>query len=185
MAELTYAEISKLLKYEPETGKLFWLPRPVEMFSDAFLGSSWSAKKWNTRYAGKEALTALDLGGYKYGQIYKTPHRAHRVGWLLHFGFWPKYQIDHINGIRTDNRIENLRDVTNAENSKNHCLRSDNQSGVPGVGWCKKKQQWRARINVLGQETHIGYSNDFETAVQMRQEAAAKRGFHSNHGRRG
>ncbi|MHC2481555.1 HNH endonuclease signature motif containing protein [Rhizobium leguminosarum] len=183
MAELSYAQVSALLKYDSETGKLYWLERPVEMFSDAFLGSEWSAKKWNTRYAGKEAFTALDGGGYHYGQIFKRPHRAHRVGWLLHTGFWPEHQIDHINGVRTDNRIANLRDVTHAENNKNNCLRSDNYSGHPGVGWCNKRKMWRARIMELGRETHIGYFTDFDTAVQIRKKAEIDHNFHPNHGR--
>lgn len=155
------------------------------MFSDAFLGAEWNSKKWNTRYAGTEAFTATDGRGYHYGQIYKKPYRAHRVGWLLHYGFWPKDQIDHINGDRKDNRISNLRDVSNAENSKNHCLRGDNTSGVPGVGWCSRKKKWRARIMEGGRETHVGYFDDFQMAVLMRKEAETQRGFHSNHGRKG
>lgn len=187
MAELSYAQVSALLKYDSDTGRLFWLERPAEFFSAAVRsgGAEAAAKTWNTKYAGSEAFTAIDGRGYHYGHIFKMPFRLHRVGWLLHYGFWPKDQIDHINGIRTDNRIGNLRDVTCAENHKNHRVRSDSRSGVPGVGWCNRKMKWRARIMEAGRETHVGYFDDFETAVTMRKKAEAEHGFHSNHGRSG
>lgn len=185
MATISYAQVSALLKYAPDTGLLFWHPRPVEMFSDAFLGSEWNAKKWNTRYAGKEAFTAIDGKGYKYGQIYKRPYRAHRVAWLLTHGEWPDGEVDHINGVRTDNRLANLRDVSTADNRKNCCIRSDNTSGVCGVSWLPSKSQWRARIYLNGQETHLGYFDQLDDAVNARKKAEKAANFHPNHGRLG
>lgn len=183
MAKISYSQVSDLLKYDPDRGLLFWLPRPVEMFSNAFLGSDWAARKWNTRYAGQEAFTAIDGRGYRYGQIYKRPYRAHRVAWLLFHGSWPDYEIDHINGVRTDNRIDNLRDVPCGINRKNCQLRSDNKSGVPGVSWMPSKNQWRARIHTDGKEIHLGYFDDFETAAEARSCAEKDSDFHPNHGR--
>lgn len=184
MATISYAQVSALLKYDPDTGLLFWLPRPVEMFSDAFLGSEWSSKRWNTRYAGKEAFTALDGRGYRYGQIYKKPYRAHRVAWLLTHGVWPEGEIDHINGVRTDNRLANLRDVSITINRRNCKLRSDNKSGVSGVNWNKAYGKWRARIAVNGQEVFLGNFDCVDDAIEARKQAEKTvGGFHKNHGR--
>lgn len=98
MAELTFAEISKLLKYDPETGKLFWLPRPVEMFANTGLGgSATAAKRWNNCFAGKEAFLTVDGKGYLCGNIFDRQYSAARVAWLLHTGEWPSDCIDHIN----------------------------------------------------------------------------------------
>ena len=143
MAELTYDEISKLLKYDPETGKLFWLPRPVEMFpkETKFCGGiELLARSWNTKNAGKE-VTRTTLG-YICPRILGRNYAGHRVAWLLHYGKWPEHHIDHINGIKTDNRITNLRDVPREANMQNMRLQKRNKTGVPGVGWCNIFIKW-------------------------------------------
>jgi hypothetical protein len=71
MAELSYSEISKLLKYEPATGKLYWLPRTVDMCP-----SDREAKRWNARYANQEALIFSDNKGYRRGHILGRLYRA-------------------------------------------------------------------------------------------------------------
>jgi hypothetical protein len=77
--------------------------------------------------------------------------------------------VDHINGNRLDNRKYNLRICTQDENNLNiTTLRSDNTSGVKGVGWNKKLNKWRARINYKGKEYHLGYFNTKEEAIQAR-----------------
>lgn len=185
MAELTYAEISKLLKYEPETGKFFWLPRPIEMFSDSAFrgGAEAKAKTWNIRYAGKEAFTSLQNCGYVQGGILGRGYLAHRVAWLLATGSWPSDQIDHINGDRTDNRIENLREVSNAENARNMSISVRNKSGLPGVFRDTKRGKWVANIGENSRTKHLGSFDDFESAALAREKAKAEQGFHPNHGR--
>lgn len=178
MAELTFSEISKLLKYEPGTGKLFWLPRPVEVCT-----SEAEAKRWNSRFAEKEAFQTIDSDGYFKGAIMCRHFRAHRVVWLLHYREWPKNQIDHINGIKTDNRICNLRDVTPAENSKNQRASIKNTSGFRGVYWNKNDGKWQSYIRENGRSKHLGVFTDFNEAVAARQKAEVEQGYHQNHGR--
>lgn len=185
MAELTYAEISKLLKYQPETGKFYWLPRPVEMFKGgAFRGGAEAkAKTWNIRYADKEAFTSKQNCGYVQGGILGRGYLAHRVAWLLVTGAWPIDQIDHINSDRTDNRISNLREVSNLENSKNMSLSKSNKSGVCGVCWNKGQGKWQANIRINGINHNLGLFESFDLAVAARKEAEADGGFHPNHGK--
>ena len=90
----TISVVRNLLRYEPDTGKLFWLPRGGGRFDKLF--------------AGKEAFTATDPGGYKYGSLQSHTMRAHVVAWALAYGKWPDGHIDHENGIREDNRLKNL-----------------------------------------------------------------------------
>jgi hypothetical protein len=182
MAELTFAEISKLLKYEPETGKLFWLPRPVEMFADTGLGgSSTAAKRWNNRFAGKEAFLVTDGKGYLCGAIFDKQYSAARIAWLLHAGEWPKDCIDHINGNPKDNRITNLRDVSRLENQRNRKRFSTNTSGVCGV--IRDKKRWRAHITADGQLKNLGSFEDINEAIAARLSAEKELGYHPNHGR--
>lgn len=183
MADLTYAEISKLLKYEPETGKLFWLARTPDAFSDGKRPAEYHCVRWNTRHAGKEAFTAINTSGYHHSNIKGRVMIAHRLIWLLHYGVHPNGQIDHINGVRNDNRIVNLRDVTKTENMRNQRLHSDNSSGAHGVLWIKRKAKWQAQMRSGGRCRHLGYFDDLQDAISARKAAEALQGYHPNHGR--
>lgn len=178
---LTPEELRKLLRYEPDTGKLYWLERTPDMFNDCSQGRERYCAIWNTKFAGKEALAAYEGRGNLHGRIFNRAYKAHRVAWALHQGEWPTHEIDHINHVPDDNRILNLRCVTGEENSRNLPKRADNSSGVTGVGWHKKALKWRARISV-GTEIHLGLFDVFEDAVAARKEAEIKYGFHQNHG---
>jgi len=180
--ELTAEIARELLTYNPDTGKLYWKERPVKYFKNPNY-----TKRWNTRWAGKEALTAITrrksgqiarLDGYVFNKNYHT----HRIAWLIYYGEWPKNQIDHINQDPTDNRIENLRDVTQLENLKNQALRSNNKSGYIGVHFEKSKQKYRARVQINNNRKHIGYYNTIEEAAAARAVANINYNFHPNHG---
>lgn len=110
--------LRQLLRYEPETGKLFWLERGPKWFSDKPVGQQHNANAWNAKYAGKEAFTSVGFNGYRQGSVFRQGMNLHRVAWAIHHGEWPDH-IDHINRDRLDNRICNLRSVTKAENAKN------------------------------------------------------------------
>lgn len=176
MAELSFAQASALLKYVPETGKLFWLERPRDLAKNY---AEW--RRLNARFNGKEAFTALQAG-YHVGSILGKPYRAHRVAWFLHHGEWPSNQIDHINGDRTDNRIINLRDVSHTVNQQNREARRDNTSGMSGIHWHKPTQKWHVRVGVDGRMKHIGYFVSFEEAIAARSDAHGKYGYTDRHG---
>ena len=172
----------QLLRYEPETGKLFWLPRGPEWFSDGKQASSQNAAIFNGKYSGTEAITAFDAHGYRVGNILCRQHRAHRAIWAMSYGEWPNF-IDHINGVRSDNRLENLRSVSKSENSQNMCRRSDNITGVTGVCWHAAAQKWVSSICAGGVSKHLGLFSEFSDAVDARKKAEEIMGFHKNHGR--
>ena len=121
--------------------------------------------------------------GYRRIRVKGKLYQAHRLIWLYVYGEFPEGQIDHINGRPSDNRIENLRDVTHQENNKNACKRKDNTSGHAGVGWHKHREKWHARIKLDGVTKHLGLFNVLEDAVAARQAANIEHGFHENHGR--
>jgi len=180
--ELTTQIARELLTYNPDTGKLFWKERPAKYFNNPNY-----TKRWNTRYAGKEALTAISLrksghisrlDGYVLNKSYST----HRIAWLMYYGEWPKNQIDHINQDPTDNRIKNLRDVTNAENHKNQTLRSTNTSGYVGVSFYKSRNKYSAEALVNGVKKWLGYYDTVEEAAAVRAVASINYNFHPNHG---
>lgn len=178
MAKLTYAQVDEVLKCDPERGLLFWKERPQRMFS-----TKRSCSIWNARYALKEAFTAFRYDGYRFGNLFNRPHRAHRVIWLLSTGEWPVDQIDHIDGNRANNRIVNLREVTNAQNGKNCARRSDNASGVTGISWAARDKKWVAQIRAEGKTECLGYFSDKNEAIAARHAAEVLLGFHPNHGR--
>jgi len=170
-------ELRNLLRYDPETGKLFWLPRDASLFK-----TERSYKTWNARFANKPA-GGLNNEGYVLIKLSGRMFRAHRVAWAIHHGAWPADHLDHINGDRVDNRMVNLREATNRENNKNQKLRCDNTSGVVGVYWDKRSAKWWARIKVDRKSIHLGYFDSIEDAAAARAEAEIKYDFHENHGR--
>lgn len=169
--------LRQLITYDPDTGALTWLPRPVELFVDE---RAW--KIWTTKNVGKPAL-ASNLAGYRHGGIFRRCYLAHRVGFALYNGHWPTGDIDHINGARSDNRIINLRDVTHKENLRNQAMRDTNKSGANGVMWFAARKKWTAQITVDGKTKSLGYFVKFDEAVKARKAAEMAFGFHSNHGR--
>jgi len=175
--------LRQLLRYEPDTGKLFWLPRNVGMFTDGAHSAAHNAALWKSRFEGKEALKTINCDGYRHGNLCGHTLRAHRVAWAIFYGKWPD-RTDHINGVRADNRIVNLRDVTNQENMRNQKKRKNNTSGATGVSWDKEHNRWLVQIMVeSGKNKKVGRFDDFGEAVAARKSAEIEHGFHANHGR--
>jgi hypothetical protein len=162
--------LRKRLRYEPETGKLFWLD---------YEGMS---KSWRARWAGKEAFTADGDRGYLRGGVDSKKILAHRAAWALHYGEWPCNQIDHINGLTGDNRIVNLRVVTSQENLRNVSMRRNNTSGVTGVYFHNTNNKWVVQIKLDGRHKYLGSFSTIEEATEVRKEASAKYGFTERHG---
>jgi hypothetical protein len=102
---------------------------------------------------------------------------------MIH-GYWPD-EIDHINGDRADNRLSNLREVSNIENQRNKVLPRNNKSGHIGVSWNKDSKKWMARITINYKLKQVGQFSTIEEAVAARKEAERKFGFSERHGARG
>lgn len=175
--------LRKLLSYDPEIGALTWLPRTPDMFPDKGRPRDKMCAAWNKQFAGKQAFTSKKMKGHLFGSIFDRDYQTHRVIWAIVHGEWPENQIDHINGDPADNRIGNLRKVTNAENNRNRARTGRNTSGVVGVYWCKVKSKWFARIWVNQRGIRLGFFATFEEACAARKAAEEKYGFHPNHGR--
>ncbi len=171
--------LEQLLDYEPDTGRLYWKPRPASMFA-----SEQASRTWNTRYAGKEAFTSLDRKGYVQAGIFNKVYRAHRVIWALVHGDADGH-IDHINGNRSDNRLDNLRLVSRKENQRNQKLHSDNTSGVNGVSWKKNRGKWQAYCHIDRKYIHLGLFDTKTEAIAARKAALVMLEYHPNHGRKG
>lgn len=122
----------------------------------------------------KNVCWGKNKGGYAYGSLRDDPqHKSvfmHRIVIDCPKGLF----VDHINGIKTDNRKENLRIVTMAQNEMNKGTRKDSSSGCKGVTWNKKSKKWLARISVDKVRYCLGYFDKFEDAVQARREAEKK-----------
>lgn len=168
-SEVTPDMLRSLLRYDPDAGKLYWRPRPMSLFPGTAAGGSWNAK-----WAGKEAFTSLDRHGYLRGSVFKRNYRAHRVAWAVAHGRWPAADVDHINGVRADNRLLNLREATRAENLRNSGSRAGSSSQYVGVWWCKKYGTWRVGITVGRVSKHIGYFASEVDAARAYDDAARR-----------
>lgn len=177
-------ELRQLLRYDEATGKIFWLPRSPELFkSDGHNGCHRSSLTWNKKHAGREASGNANNHGYMMISLFKRLVGAHRVAWAIVHGQWPVGEIDHINGHRSDNRINNLRDVSSQDNKRNAARRADNSSGVAGVSRRPQSSRWRARIFIDGGEKSLGTYSTLPDAIAARKAAEIRYGFHPNHGR--
>jgi hypothetical protein len=115
--------------------------------------------------------------GYTVIRVARVLYGAHRLAWLYHYGEWPKV-IDHINGDRSDNRIANLRNVTQTENMQNlKRAPITSKSGLLGAHRSGRSRRWTARIRINGVVTKLGLFSTAEEANAAYM--AAKREFHS------
>jgi len=158
------------LRYEPATGKLYWRENAS------------MPKRWNARYAGREALAYIGNNGRYMGRIQYRAYQAHRIIWAVVYGEDPAGQIDHIDHNPLNNRIDNLRVVSHQENHRNTSHRKNNTSGAMGVSWFAATSRWSAYIMVDKRKHHLGYFADKQDAIAARKAAEAQYGFHDNHG---
>ena len=138
---------------------------------------------FNWRVPNGRRVMLGDVAGTKNARGYicithagKT-HKAHRLAWLFVRGCWPVGEIDHINGIRHDNRAVNLRECTTGQNQQNRKLNKNSTSGYMGVSWHKGKQKWQARIQLNNRMVQLGNFSSAEEAHRVYLEA--KRSMHT------
>lgn len=137
-SRLTVSDVTRFLTYDQATGILTWKPDATR-----------------TSVSGKRAGHLNKTNGYRYTSILNVQFCEHRLAWAITHGVWPTGQIDHINGIRDDNRIENLRDVSASVNMQNRKKpQSNNTSGFLGV--TKHRNRWRALLTINGKPTVLG-----------------------------
>lgn len=159
VTELTAERVRELLNYDPETG----------IFT------------WRTARSGctlNKAAGTRHSEGYISIRIDRRPYFAHRLVWLHVHGDWPQDQIDHINGVRGDNRLANLRDVAPSINKQN--LRgapANSKSGLIGAYWDKENRNFKSSIKLYGKSINIGRFTTVDEAHQAY--LTAKRQLHS------
>ena len=124
----------------------------------------------------------INAGGYRSVRADNRRYYAHRLIWKMVHGEFPSGQIDHINGMRDDNRIENLRSVASIDNNRNRA-KSNSASGVMGVYWVSGTNKWQTKIGVSYKKLYIGVFESLLDAACARKSAEIEHGFHENHGR--
>lgn len=173
--------LNQLLRYEPETGKLFWKERGPEWFKEGTLSNSIVA--WNAVSSGREAFTTIDTKGYRVGGLFGRRCRAHRIIWKLVYGEDAEV-IDHQNGDGSDNRLCNIVSGTKRANTRNRKRPSNNTSGVVGVSWDRFKKKWVSFIrDNTGKHLVLTVSDSFSECLTSRKAAEEQYGYHGNHGR--
>lgn len=146
MTQLTQTELMRLVTYDPLTGQF---TRIAEKHARIFIGT-------------------IDSNGYVHIYVKGRTYKAHRLAWLYTHGNWPEGQIDHINHIRSDNRISNLRDVTCAVNHQNRRRQTCSQSGFLGVTWHKRDRRWQTYIEVNNNAKYLGQFKCLGQALRTR-----------------
>lgn len=148
---MSIAQISDMIMYDPSTGLFVWK-----------LTRAGTARKGSIAgYINRRGYVAIKLDNERYF--------GHNLAWAMAYGWWPKPQADHINRIRNDNRLINLREASYSENAINHSLQKNNKSGVRGVYYDVELHKWRVQISVDKQKLQLGVYSDFEEAVAKRQ----------------
>lgn len=170
-SDITIDLIKSILEYNPKSGKLIWKPRTLEMFVDGKHSKEHSCATWNARYAGREA-GGLDKDGHCQISIFKKRYFVHRIIWLLENGEWPKNGLDHKNIIPHDNRINNLRHASTAQNAWNVNKSHRNKSGYKGVSFHAISGKWQAHICQNKKRIYLGLFKSAESAYEAYMRAA-------------
>lgn len=119
-----------------------------------------------------EIAGSIDPHGYRCIAVDGAIYKAHRLAWLYVHGEWPALDLDHINRVRDDNRIANLREVSRSENCQNSSGRVDNKSGHRGVYWNKQRACWVAGIGLNGKVKYLGLFSSIDDAAAAYKAAA-------------
>lgn len=162
--------LMECFNYDPNIGILYWKERPLYHFKNKR-----GMNIWNVKFPNKIA-GAVNGGGYKSIKIDFVSYLSHRIIWKMYYGLEPPDIIDHVDGDPSNNKINNLREATLEENSRNKPrLDERNKSGYTGVYarlTAKGNVVWRALIKVDKKNKHLGTFKTIEEAVTAREIAA-------------
>lgn len=158
---ITQERLKEVLHYDKDSGVFTWINKP---------------KKAHRIKIG-DIAGCLKEDGYIRLAIDGSRYYAHRLAWLYEYGYIP-YQIDHINQVRSDNRIVNLRESNDSLNMKNKTQYDNNTSGVTGVYWRKDRNRWIAKIRVDGEQIFLGMFTKYSDAVDARKNAEVLYNFY-------
>ena len=168
MLELRYEEVARLFTYDRETGVLYWRIRNSN----------------NTRRNYVAGSIKGNNNGYRRVRIKGKIYMEHRIIMMLCFGHIPENaEIDHINHVRDDNRLCNLRFVTRSDNSRNKSVSSKSTTGVTWVHFSRARKKYVAQTRVNRKTMHLGIFKTLEEAAAARAEANLKFKFNNNHGK--
>lgn len=148
---ITQKELKELLDYDPNTGVF-----------------TWKETRSGGCIKGKTAGSLKKDTGYIVIRINRREYQAHRLAYLFTKGYFPEYQVDHRDGIRSNNKWENLRHVTRVCNLQNTKVYSSNKSGFPGVCWNKACNKWKAYIMINQRSINLGHYDDVLEAALAR-----------------
>lgn len=161
---LNHQTLLEYLKYNETKGEFTWIKRPNKNIH------------LHTRAGTKNSA------GYRVISLFGKRYLEHRLAWFYVHGEMPKHEIDHINQIRDDNRISNLRQVTRSENQRNK-TRKDSRVDEVGIWWCRRRKRYIAEITLNGKKVYQKSFKDIDEAIQQRKAKALELGFHDNHGK--
>lgn len=152
---ITHENLKRIVDYDPETGIFTRKVKSSNQKAGAVLGTK-------------------NSGGYLIAMVGRKRYSLHRLAWLYFYGRMPHGDIDHINGVRDDNRIDNLRECSRSKNCMNKKINSNNVSGVKGVGWHAQSGKWRARIMTGYKSVFLGRFDSVKEAEKAIVEARNK-----------
>lgn len=147
---MTQDELHQICNYDCNTGLLTWVTTR------------------NAKAVKGSQVGCHDKNGYLVTMINKKNYFVHRLIWLYVHGEFPK-TIDHINGIKNDNRLSNLRNCTISDNAKNKSLFANNKTGYKGVSWCNRSNKYQATCKVNGKKKWLGYFHNVLDAANAYQ----------------
>lgn len=168
MSDITREYLASILDYDPLTGVFTWKHRDD------------IAQRQNTRLAGTVAGYVLP-SGYRVIGINGVSYLAHRLAWMCVFGKWVPKDTDHINCVRDDNRIANLRPASRRQNNCNRAIGKNNKTGFKGVSWNSASRKFVAGIKSNGKSKHLGRYDDASEAYAAYCRASKK--YHGNFAR--
>lgn len=150
---ITPEEVQLMLDYDPTSGHF----------------------TWKIKRRGKNIGVPagyLEKTGYRRIRIYGKPYNAHRLAWLYTHGKWPQGVIDHIDGNRDNNRINNLREATLTQNQYNRRVKCTSSTGRKGVSLARREGRYQSQITIGGVKKFIGYFDTIEEGVCAYNKAA-------------